>query len=92
MLQGLILGPILIKIFLNDLILWLKNSDLHNFADDNTTVVPCNNLTSLCQILEKESESAIDWFKNKSIIANPNKFQATILSGNATDVTHKKRY
>ena len=92
MLQGLILGPILFNIFLNDLILWLKNSDLHNFADDNTIVVPCNNLTSLCQTLEKESESAIDWFKNNSIIANTDKLQATILSENATNVTHKKRY
>ena len=34
--QGSIPGPILVNIFLNDLCLWLKNSDLHNFADDNT--------------------------------------------------------
>ena len=72
------------NIFLNDLFLWLKNSDQQNFIDDNT-----NNLASLCHTLEKESESAIDWFKNNSMIANPDKFQAIILSKNATDVTHK---
>ena len=86
-----IIGPIFFNIFLNDLFLWLKNSDLHNFADDNTIAVICNNLTSLCQTLEKESESAIDWFENNSMIANPDQFQVLILSKNASDVIHKLR-
>ena len=47
---------------------------------------------SFCQALEKESESAIDWFKNNSMIANPDKFQAITLSKNTTGVTHKKHY
>ena len=42
-------------------------------------------------MLEKEPESAIDWFKNNSMIANPDKFQAVILSKNAIDFTHKLR-
>ena len=56
--QSSTLTPILFNIFLNDLFLWLKNWDLHNFADDNTMVVTCNNLTSLYQTLEKESEKS----------------------------------
>ena len=28
----------------NNLFLWLKNSNLHNFADDNTIAVPCTNI------------------------------------------------
>ena len=43
---------------------------------------------SLCQKLGKESESAIDWFRNNSMIANLDKFQATILNKDAT-VTRK---
>ena len=31
----------------------------------------------------------MDWFKNNSMTANADKFQATILSKDATDVTHK---
>ena len=34
--QGSILGPLLLNIFLNDLFLFFENSDLSDYADDNT--------------------------------------------------------
>ena len=37
LLQGLILGPIRFNIFINDLLMSNKISELHNFADNNTT-------------------------------------------------------
>ena len=46
-------------------------------------------MASLCQTLEKNSKSAIDWFKNKSMIANLDKFHAIIMCKDDTDVTHK---
>lgn len=63
----------------------------YNFADDNIIAVTCNNLVSLCQILEEESELAIDWYKNNSMIANTDKFQAIILSKDASGKMHKLR-
>ena len=78
--QGSILGPILFNNFINDVLLWLTKSYLHNFTDDNTIAVTCKNLNDLLRTLEKESESAIDWFRNNIMIANPDKFQAIIMN------------
>ena len=89
--QGSILGPILFNILINDLFLWLTKCDLHNFADDNTITVTCKKLNDLLLTLEKESESVVDWFRNNSMIANPDKFQAIIMKkrrGNKKQ-THK---
>ena len=35
---GLILGPLLFNIFINDLYLWTTKTKLLNFADDNTII------------------------------------------------------
>ena len=45
---------------------------------------------SLWQTLERESESAIDWFKNNSMMTNPDKFQTITFSKNPIDVTRNK--
>ena len=58
----------------------MTKSDLHNFADDNTIAVTWKNLNDLLRALEKESESAVDWFSNNNMIANADKFQAIIMN------------
>ena len=78
--QGSILGPILFNIFLNDLFLCIKKSNLHNFADDNTITATCNTLTGLLKTLEQEYESTVGWFKQNEMIVNADKFQAIILN------------
>ena len=78
--QGSILGPILFNIFINDILLWMQDSTMHNFADDNTISAFAKNIPDLIQILEKEAEIALSWFEKNEMIANPTKFQAIIIN------------
>ena len=49
--QGSILGAILIKVFINDLLMSTKNSELHNFADDNIITSSSSTLSQLIRYL-----------------------------------------
>ena len=59
--------------------MYIKNSDLHNFADDNTSSCVSSSLNELISELEKEGNIATQWFKNSFMIVNPEKFQAIII-------------
>ena len=87
--QCSILGLILVNIFLNDLFLCIKKSDLHNFADHNTITAVCNTLTGLLKTLEQDPESAVSCFKQIETIVNADKFQAIILNKKESEAKYK---
>ena len=78
--QGSILGPIFFNIFISVFILFLKKSDLFNFADDNTLSAFHKIMSELVSMLEKDCDIAVDWLEFNHMLANPSKFQAIFLS------------
>ena len=77
--QESILGPILSNIFFNYLLEVWNNSDIYNFADDNTISVASKNRDTLLEPLKNESESAENWFRNNDRIVNPDKLHLILL-------------
>ena len=77
--QRFILGPILFNLFLNDLLATVKMSEFYNFADHNTISTASKNMNNLIHALEKESQTAVEWFDQNKMILNPDKFQAMLL-------------
>ena len=64
---------------MND-IFFLLGSDLHNFADDNTNTAVEETIQVLINSPEVTTSNAIEWMKNNDMIANPDKFKATVLT------------
>ena len=74
--QGSILGPLLFKVFINDIFYFIKTCTLYNFADDNTLSFHSPDFNELIMFLQQEGKILIDWFSFNCMQANPGKFQA----------------
>ncbi len=73
--QGYIMGPILFTLFLNDIVLFIKNSSLTNYADDNTLIDFAKAPQEVISHPSEEGEVHLDWVSRNGMQANPTKFQ-----------------
>ena len=71
--QGSILGPLLFNIFICDLFLFLPNSEIANYADDNTPYSARDNLDDVILDLQDASKTLFSWLKNNGMKANADK-------------------
>ena len=79
--QGSILGPILFNIFVNNLLPFIKETDVCDFAD-HTTLYKCGTDLDIAPKLEMDVNIAIKWLNNNGTVPNPRKFQLMFLARN----------
>ena len=70
------LGPVLFNVCINDIFLFVKDSTIYNYADDNTVSNCDNDIDVVTKTLENDSMELINWFSLNLMKANPDKFQA----------------
>ena len=71
--------PLFFNIFIIDLCLIYLDSEICNFADDNTLYSCRHDLQAIVTDLENDISKLLDWFKSNRIVANPQKFQLMFL-------------
>ena len=71
--QGLILGPLLFNIFLNDLLLYPEETFLSNYADDNTLCSIGNTIESVKKALSNNFRIIKNWFHENLMVVNAKK-------------------
>ena len=83
--QGSVLRPLLFNIFINDLLLFIQNSDICNYADD-TTIYTCNkNLDNIVDRLENDCSIALEWFSDNFMKLNADKCHLLVLGQRCDD-------
>ena len=77
--QGSVLGPLLFNIFINDLFFCVKNSEICNYADDNSLTVADADLDKIIAKLETDIDILNTWFKNNGMLLNEDKCHFMII-------------
>ena len=85
--QGSILGPLLFNIFLNDIFLFTEKIKIANYADDNTSYSVDDDIDSLLDTLQKETNIILNWFQLNEMKANNDKCHLITTSNSSSSVT-----
>lgn len=71
--QGSILGPLLYKIFVNDIVYTAKNSTLYMYADDTMLVVVHKNVNVALEMLQTDFDNLMRWTHDNGLVINQQK-------------------
>ena len=84
--QGSILGPLLFNIFLNDIFFFVNDSNITNYADDNTPYAAEDSVEKLLETLERETNILIEWFEVNEMKSNSNKCHLIIVNNQDNNI------
>ena len=78
--QGSILGPLVFNVYLSDYFLLVEESDVANYADDNSAYACKKDIHTVIKQLEEDSRILLEWVVNNVLKANPDKFHLLLSS------------
>ena len=78
--QGSILGPLLLKIFINDIFYFIQDAYICNFADGNSLYSIDDNFKEVKTMLKKNFELLQVWFYENHMVLNPGKCYYLIIN------------
>ena len=84
---GSILGPLLFNIYIADLFMLMQDSNIINYADDNSLAGLDENVDLVITRIQDYSINLFTWFKNNGLKANHKKSDL-LLNCNDTDKQH----
>ena len=86
--QGSVLGLLFFKIYINDLLLSIQETDICNYADDTTIYACRKNIDNVIWSLENDSTVIIQWFTDNFMKLNIDKCHFMVLGKRSNqDVT-----
>ena len=85
--QGSVLGPLLFNIYLNDLFMFMEETEICNYADD-TTIYACGpNIENVIMHLENDALKINEWFPNNGMKLNEDKCHLMIFGAKRSNET-----
>ena len=74
-----IVDPLLFNAFINDILMFIEESEICHFADDNSIYDCGKGFSNILENLKHDTNILLKWFIINSLQANPSKFQFMIL-------------